>query len=220
MNDDNWPDIGARLREARQQQQLSLRDLAARADVSPSLLSQIENGRSNPSVMTLHNIATALDVPITFFFPRAEEKRHESEPVLLIQDRLTASELRSDAQGKLHVAVEDAASPLLRREMRAAIELMGGVRWERLTPAEEDGIQFLEICYRPGASSGPALSRHRGREFGLVLAGEMKLELGFDEYTLAAGDSIIFDSSTPHRLRNDGADDTRAIWIVMDHDAQ
>jgi transcriptional regulator with XRE-family HTH domain len=218
MTNEQLLDIGGRLREARQQRQLSLRELAARADVSPSLLSQIENGRSNPSVMTLHNVATAMDVPITYFFPQADASVQGLEQALVIRRDTTASELRSDSEGKLHVVARDTPSPVLQAELRAAIELMNGVRWERLTPAEEDSIQFLEICYRPGASSGPALSRHPGREFGLMLAGEIQLDLGFERHSLFAGDSIIFDSNTPHRLYNEGIDDARAVWIVMKRD--
>ena len=43
--------LGEKLRAARMGQNLSLRELAARAEVSASLLSQIENGKANPSVL-------------------------------------------------------------------------------------------------------------------------------------------------------------------------
>ena len=52
--------IGERLREARQSQGLTARDVAKRIGVSPSLISQIETGRSQPSVGTLYAIATEL----------------------------------------------------------------------------------------------------------------------------------------------------------------
>lgn len=218
MSNDDVLNIGAKLRAARQQQKLSLRELAARAEVSPSLLSQIENGRANPSVMTLHNVATALDVPITFFFPNSEENGITSSDGVSIRSAKTPSELRTDGQGEFGTSVRESRSPVLHPDTRAAIELTGGVRWERLTPAEEENIQFLEIHYRPGATSGTAMSHHFGREFGFILSGELKLELGFEQYTLTAGDSIIFDSSTPHRLHNEGPETVRAIWVVMSQD--
>ncbi|MCC6802774.1 MAG: cupin domain-containing protein, partial [Anaerolineae bacterium] len=34
-------------------------------------------------------------------------------------------------------------------------------------------------------------------------------------YTLKPGDSIIFDSTTPHRLSNQGKETMRAIWVVI-----
>ena len=48
--------------------------------------------------------------------------------------------------------------------------------------------------------------RHSGREFGLVLSGTLSVTVGFDDHVLGPGDSITFQSTTPHRLRNDGAD--------------
>ena len=52
------------LREARRGRGLSLRELADRLGVSPSLISQIETGRANPSVSTLYAIAAELDVSL------------------------------------------------------------------------------------------------------------------------------------------------------------
>ena len=60
----DYPEMGERLREARRARNLSLRDLAERLGVSPSLISQIETGRANPSVSTLYAIAAELDVSL------------------------------------------------------------------------------------------------------------------------------------------------------------
>jgi transcriptional regulator with XRE-family HTH domain len=216
MSDNDVLNIGEKLRAARQKQKLSLRELASRADVSPSLLSQIENGRANPSVMTLYNVAGALNVPIVFFFPESSDGDKTLVPQgHLIKSDKTPSELRTDAQGEFDHAVYHSESPVIHPELRMAIELMGGVRWERLTPKDEQDIQFLEIQYQPGASSGPAMSRHSGREFGLILEGELKLELGFEQFKLTVGDSIVFDSTTPHRLSNEGSETLHAIWVIM-----
>ena len=59
----DYPEMGERLREARQAAGL-LRVLADRLGVSPSLISQIETGRANPSVSTLYAIAAELDVSL------------------------------------------------------------------------------------------------------------------------------------------------------------
>jgi len=63
--------------------------------------------------------------------------------------------------------------------------------------------------------SGANMSHHKGREFGLILEGELIVELGFEFYTLRPGDSIIFDSMTPHRLTNQNAKPMRALWVVL-----
>ena len=60
----DYPQIGERLRLRRQEQGLSLRDLAERVGVSPSLISQIERGRANPSVSTLYAIVAELDISL------------------------------------------------------------------------------------------------------------------------------------------------------------
>lgn len=60
--------IGLRVQEFRKKSGLSLRELAAQVELSPSMLSQIENDAVNPSINTLKNIAQALHVPLFEFF--------------------------------------------------------------------------------------------------------------------------------------------------------
>jgi uncharacterized cupin superfamily protein len=60
------------------------------------------------------------------------------------------------------------------------------------------------------------MSHNVGREFGLVLAGELTVELGFERYVLQPGDSIAFDSTMPHRMINTGQIPVQAIWVVLD----
>jgi mannose-6-phosphate isomerase-like protein (cupin superfamily) len=92
---------------------------------------------------------------------------------------------------------------------------MGGVTWSRLTAHAETEAEFLEINYAPGAMSGASMSHHEGREFGLILEGELVIELGFESFTLKAGDSIILESTTPHRLINKSSQPMRAFWVVL-----
>ena len=61
--------IGEKLRTVRQERQMSLRDLADKAEISASMLSQIETGKVFPSVRSLYGIAAALGVSIDYFFP-------------------------------------------------------------------------------------------------------------------------------------------------------
>lgn len=65
-------DIGGRIQEYRKAAKMSLRELAAKADVSASMLSQIENNIVNPSINSLKNIADALQVPLYKFFKPQE----------------------------------------------------------------------------------------------------------------------------------------------------
>jgi DNA-binding NtrC family response regulator len=60
--------VGGRLREKRSASKLTLKQLANRTGLSVSLISQIELGKSAASMSTLHKLATALQVKMTYFF--------------------------------------------------------------------------------------------------------------------------------------------------------
>lgn len=63
-------EIGARLKELRQQHGMSIRALAREAGVSASLLSVAERGMVEPSVGVLKKLVGVLDVNLTYFFSR------------------------------------------------------------------------------------------------------------------------------------------------------
>lgn len=60
--------LGARVRRLRETRGLSLREIAQRAGVSESFVSQVERGAANPSVASLKRMADALDVSIGALF--------------------------------------------------------------------------------------------------------------------------------------------------------
>jgi transcriptional regulator with XRE-family HTH domain len=69
-------DVGSRLRQLRQERDMSMRALARASGLSTNALSMIERGRTSPSVSTLYKISEALGVPITAFF-RLEPPKQE-----------------------------------------------------------------------------------------------------------------------------------------------
>lgn len=69
-------DVGNRLREVRQERNLSMRAVARASGLSTNALSMIERGKASPSVSTLFKIAEALSLPITTFF-RVEPTQHQ-----------------------------------------------------------------------------------------------------------------------------------------------
>lgn len=188
MNEQRGPkaaEIGARLRALRAARDLSLRQLARMIEASPSLLSQVENGKVTPSVDTLYLLADALDVPIASFFGDAATAPHPGSAWVV-----TARE-------------------------RKRIVLEGGVTWENLLPGEEPGMRFMEIRYAAGATSGEHMLTHPGRDLFVVLEGELTFRVGFAEHRLNAGDSIGFGDNQPHQLRNEGTREARAIVFVV-----
>jgi transcriptional regulator with XRE-family HTH domain len=190
--------VGQRLRSERERHGLSLRELARRLEISPSALSQIETGRSRPSVGTLYAIVSELDMSLDELFGSQR-----------------AASRAADAPG----GAEDSGATLVqRRDTRKGIDLESGVRWERLTPTAEHDADFLYVVYEVGGASSREGThmRHMGREYGLVLSGRLRVTIGFDEeHELGAGDSIAFESSRPHRLENAGSEPVEAIWFVV-----
>src|SRR5512136_2295783 len=95
--------IGEKLRAARRQQKMSLRELAVKAEISASMLSQIETGKAYPSVRSIYSIAAALDVPVDYFFPvQASSETITAELDSNMLSDMTASELRdAKVNGKM-----------------------------------------------------------------------------------------------------------------------
>ena len=63
--------LGPRLKEIRMKTGISLRELARQLNVSPSFISQLENGKSQPSVATLYALAKLFSVPVDVLFENA-----------------------------------------------------------------------------------------------------------------------------------------------------
>jgi transcriptional regulator with XRE-family HTH domain len=189
--------VGSRLRTERERLGISLRELARRVGVSPSLVSQIELDRVNPSVSTLYALVTELGMTMSDVFGDSPA----GEPVV--------RQLRAD----------DGLAE--RPETRRVINLASGVRWESLTPHSDREVEFLYVTYPVGAASCPedALVTHGGREYGYVSSGTLGVRVGFEEYQLGPGGSIAFDSSSPHRLWAIGDEPVHAIWVVIGREA-
>lgn len=190
--------IGDRLREERVKAGISQRELARRLGLSASLISQLESGLSKPSVGTLYAIVTELGLSL---------------------DRVIRGEDFDD--GGADASADQRVSPLVHPSGRQVIELASGVRWEELTAVTEEGVDFLHATYEVGGASTPdeSLMRHQGREYGYIVSGQLGIQIGFETYELEPGDSIAFDSTTPHRLYNRGDEPVHAIWFVVGREA-
>ena len=185
--------IGPRLRAQREQLGVSLRELARRIGVSASLISQIERDKVNPSVSTLYSLVRELGLGMGDLFSA---------------DGWTYSPAAT---------ARDGTGPMVTPEHRAVITLASGVTWERLTAAADAGVEFLRVTYDVGSESCPedSLVRHGGKEYGFVTGGRLGVQIGFERYELGPGDSISFDSSSPHRLWTIGHEAAEAIWFVV-----
>lgn len=228
--------IGGRLREGRLAAGMSVRELARQLGVSPSFVSQFENGKSQPSVGTLYAISQVLNFSVDALFalaaddcpdrsvliadrPRggtAPNQRHVRPGIDVIDDN------RSEGAADVEQPREACGFSITREPERRTLVLDTGVTWEQLVRGGYRGSDFLKINYPPGSSSAndDRMMRHPGIEYGYLIEGELQVTVGFDEYTMRAGDSLCLDSSRPHLFRNLGTTTARGIWFVQDGDLQ
>jgi mannose-6-phosphate isomerase-like protein (cupin superfamily) len=101
---------------------------------------------------------------------------------------------------------------LVRPAQRKILETNAGVRMELLAWGNTAMEPHL-FRVKPGGGSGESYT-HEGEEFLHVLRGRFEIWLGKTEhYRLSAGDSLYFESSTPHRWRNPGRAETWLLWV-------
>ena len=99
--------LGRVIRERRKQAEMSLRDLAARTDVSNPYLSQLERGLHQPSVRVLKAIAGALNMSAEALMVQAGllDEPEDSEPVPSVTDAVRADPDLTDEQKAALLAV-------------------------------------------------------------------------------------------------------------------
>lgn len=189
-------DLGTELRREREARKLSLRAVAGAVGVSASLLSQVETGKTQPSVSTLYALVNHLGISLDALMGAKPgvPVQHSSTPPLGESDDVV--QRRTD-------------SPL--------IEMENGVTWERLAVGDSAVADPLVVTYAPGGSSSldGKLMRHSGLEYGYILTGRLTLKLDFTTYELDPGDSFCFDSGRPHLYLNATDAPAKGVWFVI-----
>lgn len=177
--------IGPKLRQLRQQQRLSLQQLAVKADVSAAAIHKIERNDMVPTITTLLKIAAALEQPVGYFIDH-----HEDPPELATMTTANGRAKVFTPHRGLHLA--GISGPYAQFRGAAAVATVD-----------------------PGASSGAKLLTHPGEELVYVTEGAMVVEIAGSRFELAAGDSLHFIGDQPHHWANEGAVPARAIWFAL-----
>lgn len=161
--------IGEQVRAFRKQLHMTVAEVAGQADVSPGMLSKIENGLTSPSLATLKALSGALNVPVTAFFRKYEEERDAT--------------FVKAGQG---LNIE-------RRGTRAGhqYQLLGH------TAGKQVFVEPYLISLTEESDVFP-LFQHDGVEFIYMLAGEVIYRHGSETYRMTPGDSLFFDADAPH----------------------
>lgn len=126
----------------------------------------------------------------------------------------------SDALGlrisDLLVADEPVPSGLVIRSSEQPIyETDQGVTWRVVRQDRQRGVEIAINEYGPGTGSTRSPHHHKGYEYGLVLEGELTVELDRTTHLLRRGDTIAYSSSTAHKIWNYGRSPARGLWIIV-----
>jgi transcriptional regulator with XRE-family HTH domain len=161
--------IGSQVRTLRRGADLSIADLAAAADMSPGMLSKIENGTISASLSSLDALSTALAVPITTLFAAHEDRRDCS---FVEAGHGVVIERRGTKVGHVY--------NLLGHSLRGDVVLE-----PYLITLKEEAVPYTGF-------------QHDGVEFIYMLSGEVTYRHADQEYNLKPGDALMFDSGALH----------------------
>jgi transcriptional regulator with XRE-family HTH domain len=168
--------VGLQIRKLRKQKGFTQEKLSEIASVSPSQLSQIENGQATANVATLWSIARALEVDIARLFPR--QSPSEDFEIIRAEDRRKVTPNHADPgfSGYYH-------EHIVSLHTQGTTEIFS----VDVTVSEPDKVKF---------------NTHIGREFVLVLEGTVEfLSKGNYRKKLHEGDALHFPSEYPHAYR-------------------
>jgi len=181
---ENKYNFGDKIRIIREKKKLTMKEVAIKAGVSESLISQIERNKVSPAIDTLLEIINVLEIDLEYLF--AEFKKSKKINLVRYENRNKIFFDKIEYQ-QLSKTIEE---------------------------SETHGIEAYEMHIAPGGKSGSNEYGHNGKELGLIVSGKAEFSIGNEKYILNEGDSISFDSSVPHKLENIGKTELVAFWVI------
>lgn len=185
MEEDILIQISNRIKERRREKNITVQELAVRANVSKGLISQIENSRTVPSLIVLIDIIQALEIDLNEFF---KDIRSKDSPVPILIKRKSEYE---------HFEKEYADGFHYQR-----------IFTQSITQSTVD-IVILEL--EPDASR--PMVETEAFEYKYILNGEVEYMFNDKKIILHQGDSMLFDGRIPHTPKNLGI--TTASMLVI-----
>lgn len=111
--------------------------------------------------------------------------------------------------------VKPTLSPIVNKnERKRILASNNNAIYELLSHDLNRKIEFLYITIKVGDSSTEDFVTHEGEECGIVIKGKLLVKMEDAEYLLTEGDSIYFDSTTPHRYINVGDSICESVWAM------
>jgi transcriptional regulator with XRE-family HTH domain len=178
--------LGQRIKALRAERHLQQRQLAEKAALTPSMLSQIESGRLTPSLHTLGKLAGGLGVPIAALFEAAPNGR------LHVSRKTEYPVVSFDGTSeKWHVL----GAGLFKGKIRAVVSTLG---------PRARGVKTDKVILDPGQM-----------KLFYVIEGKVALHYNGETHLLEAGDSAYLDGGTPHGWENVGHRAAKALWVIL-----
>ena len=178
--------LGDRIRRLRAERELQQRQLAEKADLTPSMVSQIESGRLTPSLHTLGKIAAALGVPIAALF--------DGKPAgsIVISHKRDYPVVSFDGSSERWAIL---GAGLFQGKIRAVVSTLG---------SKSKGVTTEKVIIKPGQM-----------KLFYVLEGRVALHYNGDRHVLELGDSALLDGGVPHGWENLGVKQAQALWVIL-----
>ena len=207
--------LGAKVRALRKQQNLKINDLAKMTGLTSSMISQLERALISPSIATLKKICEAMNIPVSYLFDDAQPvvngEASANNSAYHPQIPFPIPRIDLETYSKILPPVNlMGGSPVVHKSNRKILSPGKGIRFYLLNPNLFGPIEFIYNEYDPGASTGTI--SHPGSECGLILSGELVVEVKDTVYHLKEGDSITFNSFDPHIMRNDSDKMCTCVW--------
>ena len=181
-------DLGGRIKEVRQNQGLSQKELAKRAGVTPSSISQIEKNQISPSIPALFRLAESLAVGVTTFFEGLAPSQnccvfHESQGVGAALDK----------------------------------NCKGTVLGQRLLPPDiaDAAADPYMLRIEPGRKLAGHFFNHKGEEAGYLLQGNLTLWVKGQRQDAGPGDLIYLRKDVPEQWENSGDTIAELLWMKL-----
>lgn len=201
--------LGEKIRDIRKSKKMTITQLANATGLTPSMISQVERSIISPSIETLKKIGNVLEIPLSVLFEDTESYAPAPTSPLGNQMSYNNMEVFLNQFPPLNLYNQ---SPVVHEGHRKTLSPGKGIRFYLLTPNLTGPIEFIYNEYDPGSTTGPDLYTHPGCECGLILSGELEIQIKEEVYLLKAGDSITFNSTDPHSKRNIGDKMCTCVW--------
>jgi quercetin dioxygenase-like cupin family protein/DNA-binding XRE family transcriptional regulator len=183
------------------------------------MMSQIETGKTRPSVSTLYTITLTLGLSFDHVFDMSDvDNPADSRATTLIRRGTLHNGGRNNVLEALGLARDPRQAPPAPPHPRRMPESGGGVTLEPLGEMPALHVGVFQATFAPGAEScGLAdVMRHPGWEYGFLVSGGLMLTLHGENLRIGAGDAVSFEGTAPHRYFNDTPEPAVGVWFVIE----